>query len=78
MNKSDQISLVHELCMRMALEISSRIIDGSIPEEWDGHELRVLVAEKASDNAARTLVRKNPRSARARLYRNTILTANIL
>jgi hypothetical protein len=78
MNKNDQISLVNELCMRMALDLGAKIIAGDVPNEWDGHELRALIADKAADSAARSLIRKAPMSARARLYRNTILTTSIL
>lgn len=78
MIKNAQISFVNELCMRMALEIATKIDDGEIPEEWDGHELRALIADKAIANASRSTVRANPRHARAKAYKNTILTTNIL
>jgi hypothetical protein len=78
MNKNDQISLVNELCMRMALDLGAKIIAGDVPNEWDGHELRALIADKAADNASLSLVRKEPRSARAKDYKNTIITNQIL
>jgi hypothetical protein len=78
MNRSDQISLVNELCMRMALDIATKIDSGEVPEQWDGHELRCLIADKAASNAEISTVRKNPRDARAKAYKNTIITANLL
>lgn len=78
MNRAEQISLVNELCMRMALAIGARIHAGDVPKEWDGHELRCLVADKAADNASISVIRKEPRSVRAKAYKNTILTTNIL
>jgi hypothetical protein len=78
MNRNQQISLVNELCMRMALDLGTKIDAGEVPKEWDGHELRCLVADKATDNASVSLIRKEQRGARAKAYKNTILTTNIL
>ena len=78
MNKSDQISFVNELCMRMALDIATKIDAGAVPEEWDGHELRCLVADKANANASRSEILTHKRGTRARSYRNHIITTNIL
>lgn len=78
MNRTEQITLVNELCMRMALDIGTKIDAGDTPEEWDGHELRALIADKAADNASISVIRKEPGSQRAKAYKNTILTTNIL
>jgi hypothetical protein len=78
MNRTDQISIVNELCMRMALDIATRIDAGEVPKEWDGHELRCLVADKAADNASVSEILKEPRGARAKAYKNTLLASKIL
>ena len=78
MNRNSQITFVNELCMLMALDIGTKIDAGEIPGDWDGHELRCLVADKATDNAALSAIRKEPRGARAKAYNNAIITTNIL
>lgn len=78
MNRAEQISLVHELCMHMALDLGTKIHAGDIPKEWDGHELRCLVADKANANASRSEILTHKRGLRARAYRNHIITTNIL
>ena len=64
--------------MRMALDIATKIDSGEVPDHWDGHELRCLVADKAASNAEISTVRKNPKHARAKAYKNTIITTNLL
>lgn len=78
MNQTEQLIIVHNLCMGMSRTISDRIRKGHVPENWDGHELRALIADKAEGNASISSIRKEPRSARAKAYKNTILTTNIL
>ena len=77
MTQDDQITLVNELCMRMALDIGTKINEGKIPKDWDGHELRVLIADKAAESAARSTLRKEPRGKRARAYRNIRTTTDL-
>lgn len=78
MTRDDQISFVNELCARIALDIGAKIDAGDVPREWDGHELRCLISDKAADSALISVVRKEPRGARAKAYKNTIRTATIL
>ncbi len=78
MNRDEQVTLVNELCMRMALDIATKIDAGEVPKEWDGHELRCLVADKANANASRSEILTHKRGLRARAYRNHIITTNIL
>lgn len=72
MTQDAQISLVNQLCVGLALDIGTLIDDGKIPADWDGHELRALIAEKAIANASISAIRREPRSARANAYRNHI------
>jgi hypothetical protein len=46
------------------------------PEEtkdWDGHELRLLLADGHNASANVSDLRRNPRSKRARDFRNTMI-----
>ena len=45
----------------------------AIPAEWDGPELRCWLAERFESNASHSCIRRDPRSKRARSYRNTML-----
>ena len=47
-----------------------------MPEDWDGHELRAYLSEKFADAASISLVLREPRTKRAREYRNTLTVAN--
>jgi len=44
-----------------------------VPAEWDGHELRCWLQERFDSNASMSCIRRDPRSRRARSYRNTML-----
>ena len=77
MTREDQESFVRDLCCSIANEVTKKIATGQIPEEWDGHELRVLLAEKFKDSATMSTIVKEPRRARARNYRNIVLTNNL-
>jgi hypothetical protein len=76
-NKDAQLTIVNKLCMTAALEIGTLIDEGKVPEEWDGHELRVLVADKLKDAASISVIVKDPRSQRAKDFRNTVLVKNL-
>jgi hypothetical protein len=74
MNKIEKKEFVSTLMDRLKDEILDKIEDGSIPEEWDGHELRMLIRDKAAQvvwkgTASRTVIKN---------YNNNILVRNIL
>ena len=77
MNEEGKLTFVNQLCMRIALDLGQQIMTGKIPEEWDGHELCALIADKAEDAASMSEVRKEPRKARAKDYRNTVIVNNL-
>ena len=61
-------------------DLSKRITDFtilSIPEEWDGHELRAYMAELFNRAADISVIRTASRNQRARDYRNTLATKNL-
>lgn len=65
---------VQELCDGVKAEILEIISAGKIPSEWDYHELRVLLADKFTQYAAISVIKREPRSKRARAFKNYCLT----
>lgn len=47
----------------------------NMPEDWDGHELRSYVAEKAAWEVTHPM--RDKRSARAKAFRNEMITRNL-
>lgn len=75
MNRDQQQDFVHQLSSGIARDICEQIKAGKIPEGWDGHELRALLADRHEQSARMSLVKR--RRARARDYRNTVLINNL-
>lgn len=71
MDTQDQKRIVHELITSVEGGILAAIEDGSVPTEWDGHELRQLVAERF-DRCTSKMDRK-----RKAEYNNTVLVNNL-
>lgn len=69
---------VTKICQAIKNDINAAVMNGSVPEERDGHELHCLIANKANSAASISAIRKQPRSARAKDYKNTLLTTNLL
>lgn len=72
MSQNDQINFVTELCGNIAGEVKRAILEGKIPDDWDGHELRRYLADRFEQSAAMSDCMK-VRSKRFRAYRNHIL-----
>ena len=51
MNREEQMELVSDLTTRIRDEVQGLITQGRIPAEWDGHQLRMLLAEKFEQSA---------------------------
>lgn len=64
MTKTDQKRFVRELSLTIATEIIDQIRDGKIPDNWDGHQLRVLLARRHQASASMSTVLKDRRSKR--------------
>ncbi len=67
------MKLAADLCNGMRERVTAHIAKGHVPESWDGHELRCLVADLATDNASTTEIRRSPRSARSKDFKNHML-----
>lgn len=76
MTRKEQIAFVRGLSKTVADKIIDAIKSGDIPDNWDGHELRVLLADQHIASASMSLLRRQPRSARAGVYRNFIRCNN--
>lgn len=77
MTRRDQHEFVRDLLHSIGDEIIGGIEEGKLPEEWDGHELRALIAEKARQSAAMSQIIREPRSRRARAYNNEVIIKNL-
>lgn len=64
---------VRDLSHTIVQEIEKLIDAGKIPDAWDGHELRCLLANRFEDSASMSRLRREPRSARAHSFKNHLL-----
>lgn len=78
MTKIDQLDFVGILANSIKNDIQQAIIEGKIPEDWDGHELRKLLADKFIDAAELSTLNSNKRGTRAARYRNTVLNNRLV
>lgn len=81
MSPTAQREFVTQLCDSIRDRVLERIDDMDIPEEWDGIELRQLLAEMFMHERGFRFGRVNsnyhPTSKRYRDYRNDVLIANL-
>lgn len=77
MTKKGQKKFVRELSKNIADSIVKQINDGKIPDRWDGHELRILLANRHQASASMSKHSQNPRSKAAREFKNTVLVNNL-
>jgi len=73
MTKQEQTRFVHELMDNIRARIIADIELDKTPTNWDGHELRQLIADRVAV-AAFTL---KEQKARYREYQNTVLVNNL-
>jgi hypothetical protein len=76
MNRKQQAKFVRELSKSVADEIIAQLKKTPETEAWDGHELRVLLAERHQSSAYMSCIKDEPRSKRAMNYRN-VITCNL-
>lgn len=72
LEKEKKKELVSNLVESVRQEIIKLIDNGKIPEEWNGHELRQLIADKF--NYEKTQVMKGNR---LKDYKNTVYLNNL-
>jgi hypothetical protein len=76
MTRTEQLIFVDDLCQNIRLQLKEQIKNNKVPAEWDGHELRCLIADTFEAAAAPTTIRLAKRSKRAKDYRNVMLVTN--
>ena len=77
MNADDQKQFVADLANSIVRDLRQKIDEGKVPDDWDGHELRVLLADAFENSASMSLLRQYPRRKRKQEYRNVVLTENL-
>ena len=79
MNRREQGRFVNELGARIVSEMVARIKAGDVPAEWDGHELRRWLADRAEQSASGTdcYHARGRARRRERDYENEVLTRNL-
>lgn len=70
MTRAEQETFVRELSDSVINAICAKIGDG-IPAEWDGHELRRLIADKFEAETTKLAPKRN------REYKNAVLVNNL-
>jgi hypothetical protein len=70
MTRIKQLALVRELVETVMGRVKGGILDGVIPESFDGHELRVILADEFENDAGASMIRRHPKCSRANNYRN--------
>ncbi len=73
MTKRDQRRIIIELCHTLKKDLLAKLIDGRVPVEWDGHELRAWFADRAKSDFQYHLM--SPKRRRA--YNNDLLVRNL-
>lgn len=76
MTKDEKITFIQRLTSAVATDLVDRVNAGDIPEDWDGHELREILARKF--DRERSEVMSDKRSRRYRDYGRAILTNRAL
>ena len=72
MTKQERIDFIAELCGNVTKELLDKV--DKMPEEWDGIELRWLIAEKFSQVVFSQI---NVTRKRKHEYNNTVLVENL-
>ncbi len=71
MNAQDKKNFVQDMLMSLERSILKHI--DAMPAEWDGHELRQYIVDKATEKC---LIQKMPTKA-MQSYRNEIIVRNL-
>lgn len=77
MDQPRQEEFVNELVENVRKDVVRQIMSGRIPSEWDGHELRQLLADRFAQAARMSDAMKDKRGKRRREYDNTVIVNNL-
>lgn len=73
MNAEDKTRFVNELVGGIAASVLANV--SKMPENWDGHELRALLAAKFAAEVSSTM--QDKRSGRFKNYVNDVIVLNL-
>ena len=68
--RESQSKFIRELCDNIRDDVLSQV--DRMPFEWDGHELRMYLAERFNRCTAISHIKKEPRGRRAKQYKCTV------
>lgn len=74
MKRKEQIAFVRDLSRNVTKDLIAKSI--AWPKEWDGHELRQLLAIAYKDSATVSVIVREPKSKRAREFHNWHVITN--
>ncbi len=75
MTPQEQQDFIDDLTRNVAGSIKKQIVAGKIPANWDGHELRALLADKFGE--WNTLKTDKTYRVRNKAYKNTCIVENL-
>ncbi len=74
MTQKEQVEFVFDMSGCIQDEVIRLIHSGRVPDDFDGHELRVLLSDKFKDAARMSLLRQHPHGSRNKSYKNWAAT----
>jgi len=77
MTRDEQKEFVRELSAAIADDICAKIGAGKIPEFWDGHELRHLLAHRHAQSASMSRPMENKRRRRYQDFAKLVALDNL-
>lgn len=75
MTQEQQKQFIDGLTAAVVEDLKQKVDQGKIPDNWDGHELRVLIAQKFDYEITNSM--RDKRNPRRKECENTILVNNI-
>lgn len=73
MTKDEQMKFVAYLTASITKDLFTKLQDGRVPEEWDGHELRQWIADTFMESG----VIHPMKGKRLKDYKNTLIVNNL-
>jgi len=77
MTRKEQSAFIRQLCRSIEKTVTENVKREPQTEAWDGHELRMLLLEHFRSAADISVIAREPKTSRAREYRNMITTTNV-
>lgn len=75
MTKQQKKEFIDQLISSVHSDLKMKL--ARVPEEWDGHELRVWIATYFESAASMSCIHHDKRGSRRRTYDNAVLVNNL-